>query len=955
MRMAGVALALIHGVAAWAATPIDQHTTFLASFDSGVQADFCAGDWRAGVSGQAELVPGRFGNAVALAERQSLTYGAADKINLAAGTVEFWILWTQELADAEGATLFTMTTPEQGNYVNFNKIQGVRLGMPVKGGPANDFTWRRLDVDFSGWAVGSWHYLAGTWEGGAYRLYADGVLAQEALDGAPLIELPRQFSLGPGPLVIDELRISSVARSAEEVAARYVAEPGAAGTTYLTDLQLAAAQQALGAVGIDAQTTVDDARLPLVIGQTAYARGIALRAPGSVEFTIPEDFATLRAVYGASPFGREGAAADLVFSLDGRELRMCSDLGDTAIPLELSVTGGGTLRIEARVTGATPGAIAVVGDALLLAEGMAGPPAFARELSADELEIQRMRTRVAEFSFDLPDAPKGYVIYAGHPVDAIDPAVEPLAGAFPATLPLRAAPGEYEAAQFTLCAARDLPSVRVSVGDLRGAAGVIPADAVQVQLIRRGLQRKLYTLPRLAANYETTSRFLMPGGEFWLPAGNLKEVYLLVHVPEDAAPGEYAGTIRVEAEGAEPTEMTLGMTVRPLTLIQPTDRRYGMYYRMAAVADNPAQLEAEFADMAAHGCTMIKGHAAISFAKAEDGRITWDFGLIRTMLEGGRRHGFFGPITVYDNIPALARLMGYPELDDQGQGERISDREDLLDVARRCFAELKALNAEYPEYEFVLTHMDEVFGRGRLERYIDAAEVVRKTSDFRIYITMHMNPGAYEPYMERSDPWIDIRCLNGHSLETWLHSGHDWDDLRALLEASGDEAWIYHNMRGSFFKAEWNRFINGLFMYVAPIEVHVPWMYYSFSGDPFDDTDADGYDFVYAAPMPGNPTQMISTLHYEAFREGYDDMRYLKTLEALVARGREGGIDVSAAQAWLSQVPTLLPQLPEEIQGIDLESPYSVAAERRFSGADYDAIREQTAQHIIALQQQLGG
>ncbi|MGD9498352.1 MAG: hypothetical protein AB7Y46_18815, partial [Armatimonadota bacterium] len=164
-----------------------------------------------------------------------------------------------------------------------------------------------------------------------------------------------------------------------------------------------------------------------------------------------------------------------------------------------------------------------------------------------------------------------------------------------------------------------------------------------------------------------------------------------------------------------------------------------------------------------------------------------------------------------------------------------------------------------------------------------------------------------------------------------------------------------HNMRGSFFKAEWNRFINGLFMWVSPLEVHVPWMYYSYGGDPFDDTDADGYDFGYAFPSPEDPARLISTLHYEAFREGYDDMRYLVTLEQTIERARGQGIDVSPAEAWLDELRGLLPQLPQDIKEIDLESPYSVAAERKFSGADYDAMREQTARHIMALQQQLGG
>ncbi len=462
MRPIGT-LALLALIASggWAATPIDQHTTFLASFDQNVQADYCAGDWRAGVGGEAELVPGRFGNAVALADRQSLVYNADGKINLAAGTIEFWVLWTRELAAAERVSLFTMTTPEQGNYVNFNKIQGARLGMPVKGGPADDFTWQRTDVDFSGWEVGSWHYLTGTWEGGVTRIYADGQLAEMAEGGAGLIELPTQFSVGPGPLVIDELRISSIARTPEEIAARAAAEAGEVATMYLTDQDPTAMGQAVGAVGLDVQTAIDDREMPLVIGTTAYARGVALRAPGFVEFIVPEGLARLRAVAGLSPFGREGASAELALALDGTQAQSLADLSAGAQPIDLAVEAGQTLRIEATGEGADAGAVVVVGDALLLAEGADGPPPFAREMDAGELEIQRMRTQVAQIGFDLPPAPRGYVIYAGHPVDAIDLALEPLAETFPEALSIAAAPGEYEAAQFCRCGSS---AVSCSVG-----------------------------------------------------------------------------------------------------------------------------------------------------------------------------------------------------------------------------------------------------------------------------------------------------------------------------------------------------------------------------------------------------------------------------------------------------------------------------------------------------------
>ncbi|MFW5867408.1 MAG: LamG-like jellyroll fold domain-containing protein, partial [Armatimonadota bacterium] len=731
-----------------AQTPIDRYATFVASFDNAVQPDYAAGDWRAAVSGEAELVEGRFGKALHIPDGRSVEFSADQKINLEAGTVEFWLLWTEELATAESSvSIFGMVTPEAGNYVNFNKISPTRLGMPVKQGPPGEgeWTWQRVDVDPTDWETPSWHHFAGVWEGGITALYVDGELTETAEGGAGFVEQPETFSFGRGPLTIDEVRISSMARTPEEIAAVANAEPGEETSIYLTDLAPASMEQQMGEVGIDSYLAIDEREMPLVIGRTAYARGVAIRAPGSVEFVVPEGMTALRGVYGASPFGREGANVDLTFSADGTGLQECTGLSadGEATPLTLAVQPGQTLRIEASPAGDAPGGVAVLSDAMLLGEGVEPPPSFSRELSADELTLQQMRTRVAEFSFELPDAPKGYVIYADHPVDEVDPAVEPLHESFPAALEIAAAPGEYEAAEFGVFAARDLSGINVTVTDLSGDAGTIGGDDVKVQLIRRVLMRKGYWMPRLPSNYETVSRFIFPNREFWLPESNFKEIYVLAHVPEDAVPGDYAGTLTVSADGADPTEMALNLTVRPVDLIQPTDRRYGMYYRANTLLDRPDEVnDAEFADMAAHGCTMIKGHTAINWFENEDGTIGWDFDLIRTTLEQGLEHGFFGEITIYDSLMRLAALMDLRGLDEEGEGDPVSENEEFLAIAERAFAELAELQAEYPQYEFLLTHMDEVFGRGRLPRYLDYAEVVRKTSDFRLYITLSYTRGA---------------------------------------------------------------------------------------------------------------------------------------------------------------------------------------------------------------------
>ena len=955
MRMTLLACMLMSLMAAASyGAGVDQSTTFLAHFDESAAADFCAGDWRAGLSGEPSLTEGKFGQALDLEAGKRLSYPSQGNIEPDAGTIEMWLQWLWEPGTDPSANILYLTTPD-GSYLRMNTVVGGRLGVAYNVGKGDAQNWKRVEIPPPDWQPGQWHHLAVTWGDGVLRLYIDGALADEETGIVPLEGQLSDIALGPGPLVIDELRISSVARSPEEIMTDAIAEPEAVQTRYLTSLEPALSEQAMGAVGIDAETAIDDRTLPLAIGTTAYARGVAIRTPGRVEYQLPEGVVRLTGVAGISAFAGESDTVRLVIKAGDKQLFGPADFsaGDQPQELDLQLQGVKSVTLEAQPAAGHPG-VGVFADLALLGEGAQRPRPFAREMTEDEITTQRMRADVGRFTFDLPEAPKGHVIYAGHPVDAITTDVEPLGERFPERMLMKASPGEYEAIQFTVCAAQDLPSVEVTCGGLSGP-GQIGADDVQVLLLRRVLQRRGYWMDRKAANFDTVSRFLFPDRSFWLPQGDLKEVQVLVHVPEGATPGQYSGTVTVALEGGQPTQLSLDLEVFPIELVQPRDRRYGCYYSFADMLDTPDRLDAELADQAAHGCTTIIPGVGIEFAKADDDTITWSFDTVRAMLDALRRHGGFGPIPVHNNINRLAGLMGHKGLAADGSGEPLADQQDLLEMCRKCFFELKALNtAEYPEFEICLTHMDEVFGRDRLPRYIDQAQVIRATTDMRIYITHHTQPGAWEAMMAEADPYIDIRSMNGHSLETWLHAGNSFEEMAKLVEDSGDEAWIYHNMRGSFFMPQWNRIINGLWMWTSPIVVHVPWKYYAYGGDPFDDTDSDRFDFGYAFPDPAEPTRLISTLHWEAFREGYDDMRYIVTLEGLIAQAEQAGVNAGPAKAWLAEMRGMLPKVPDDIMNIDEESPLCVAYARSFSGADYDRMRWQTAEQIIALQKALG-
>jgi hypothetical protein len=250
------------------------------------------------------------------------------------------------------------------------------------------------------------------------------------------------------------------------------------------------------------------------------------------------------------------------------------------------------------------------------------------------------------------------------------------------------------------------------------------------------------------------------------------------------------------------------------------------------------------------------------------------------------------------------------------------------------------------------THMDEVFGRDRLERYIRLTEAVRQVPSLRVYITLHNDPKRDVTEMMRAcDPYVDVRSYNGHCMDSWIRAGNTFDDLRRQLAEAGDEAWLYHNIRGAFFPAEWTRLVGGYYLWISPLRVHVPWMYYSYKGNPLDATDGPrerGGDFAYAVPDPGDPARMVPTRHWEGFREGIDDVRYLSTLEALIAEHR-GTQEADAARAWLGELRRSLTPAQADLEPIEAESPLLVWLAGKLDGADYRRLRRQAAEHIQRL------
>ncbi len=938
--------AITFGTAVARAQPVpDADTLLLAQFDRSADADYSLGspaaDTRVSTTGPSG---GRFGGGIDLAVGDSVAFlGNDGNLHPPEGTIEFWIKphWTG--SDPASHSLVSCAIGER-HYININTLGGGRLGIAVAAGDGDDWTWRRADANIADWKPETWHHVAFAWGGGRLHVYVDGEESRRAAADAQMpTKPPEAIRLIGGDAVIDAFRVSRRFFTADD-ARRSIEQALNPPYHYLSDMTWKPA----GAAWLDSRRLLGDVSIPLILGDVRYARAVGCLPGTSITTALKESWETLDATVGVCPFSQPEASCSFEVWGDGKKLFDSGPRtgGQEPLALRVPIAGVKELRL-ATGGGQTPGrpGYGIWAGALVRRDAAAPALVSAHKLNPATLDMYRRQQAADDYSFKPPvTAP--YFVAAKYWEDEIDPTKPPAPEALGRPLEALATPGEYEPVNFVIYALEDLKDVAVEVGDLRCGESVLSRSCVDVRIVLRRLMRDLYTLPPERST--VVSRFLLPYQTLDVPAGTFREYHMIVHLPEDAKPGKYSGSVRIAPAGEKPAERPLLVEVLPFRFYPLEDKGYGVYYRFPSAEEDWSRIEVELADIRAHGGNMLKSNLGLEY-EIVDGGVDVSYERLEKGLALLQKHGFHGPLPVSTGCERAAALLRY---DPVGDYEDEAGRARFFAVVKRAMEGIVGLSAKYPEFELLPTHMDEVFGRDRLERYIRLTEAVRQVPSLRVYITLHNDPKRnVEEMMRRCDPYVDVRCYNGHCMDSWIRAGNTFEDLRRQLHESGDEAWIYHNIRGSFFPAEWTRLVNGYYMWTSPLRVHVPWMYYSYKGSPFDATDGPrlrGGDFAYAVPDPKDPTRMVPTRHWEAFREGVDDMRYLATLEALVAE-RRGALAADRARTWLENLRRDVTPTAAQLQDIEKESPLLVWLSDKLDGADYRRIRRQAAGHIMEL------
>jgi hypothetical protein len=481
--------------------------------------------------------------------------------------------------------------------------------------------------------------------------------------------------------------------------------------------------------------------------------------------------------------------------------------------------------------------------------------------------------------------------------------------------------GEYESVSAVVYGLQDVPGVVVECQDLRGPAGTLPGSIVDVRLVKSwyqgasnniGYTKDKWLVPELLlkddalvrvdtegqANYlrstaeDGTETYLLCSGEdstdldgvrpvdsaalrpFDVPAGESRELWLTLRVPDDAAPGVYGGALRLtSAEGTASLGMRL--TVHPFAL-EASRLIYSIYYRgtlspdgaptISSEGKSEEQYRAEIEDMRAHGVLYPTNYQGRGDQLAR-------------VLDIRRECGL--PTEAFYN---LGLCVG-PQTEDQLAG--------LADDVRWW----RDLLATYGYGEAYFYGIDEATGETLARQ--KAAWRATQEAGGKTFVA------CYKDTFEAMGDLLDVAVLAGAPDPAEAAKYHGVGSLAfcyANPQVGVEDPAIY---RRNFGLVLLKAGFDGAMDYAYQHSFHHIW-------DDFDDTAYRDHNFTYPTM-----TGVIPTIQWEGFREGVDDVRYATTLEKAIAEApAERRADADAARAWLDALDPATADLDDARAGM---------------------------------------
>ena len=481
----------------------------------------------------------------------------------------------------------------------------------------------------------------------------------------------------------------------------------------------------------------------------------------------------------------------------------------------------------------------------------------------------------------------GFFAFVPEAAEAIAYNVRPTRADAERPLRLALARGEREPATIGLLSLVEHPRVTVAVGPLKSeeTGAALPVD---VRLARHWPQRTSWR----TTSYRIVPEMLEPNAPFSMAVGQLKQVWLTVHAPPAAARGRYTAEVRVEAGGRRWTRL-LEARVRPFALERPKHVHWGLYSDSARWRKySDRQVEAELADVAAHGITTLMCyppyHSKITY---EGGKLTIDSRELAKYMRMAKAAGL-GP-------PWVMSMQALRSSAKRLAGGKPIDSPELKTVYQGITKHFVELAKRLDLGECVWHAIDEPWSK---DAQAEATVLLGYLEE--LGLTTFTTAGPVPPAIDKA---LDVRCYSiGHLLPS---PGVLARETRRTGD-SGDRLWYYGSgcYTGQDGNLIANRFITGFLFWRSGAEGEWSWTFMRAKGDVHDDFDGEKQReakeacIVYPSPNEAAP---MPTLQWEGIREGIDDYCYAHTLQQLArkAGGEKGKAALAALDRLLATVP----------------------------------------------------
>jgi hypothetical protein len=471
--------------------------------------------------------------------------------------------------------------------------------------------------------------------------------------------------------------------------------------------------------------------------------------------------------------------------------------------------------------------------------------------------------------------------------------------------------GEYEPFSLLLRPKTALEQVFITSSDLTGDASRIPKENVEICSVESSGQMERKILLKL-------------GNKWNMSANSTEHSWCTVKVPDDARPGIYKGKLTVTAADQEIGSIAIVLEVLDIKLAEPP-------FALGLNYSNPhsqAALEAHLADMRRHGMTCVA--PLYNFHLPVHDSNTAELG---NFIESYKKAGFTK--TLYFATPMnlqLSSLAGYGDETSKRWQQKYIQVMMLLhaEVLRYNIPVLMSIGDELTNKGIEGVHI-----AGRLARFVwEELPEIAATSDMNGYMeVMAMAPFLNVATFNNGWDGIDHHNKGRHLINKQF--------IVELQEKTGAIPW--------FVNAGVGRFPFGFFFWKMTkygVKGKVEWYY--------------NLDNGRGSLVRNEGANIRPTLDYERSREGIDDLKYLCTLEKLIARVKSLGKAADERQTAEALLKKIADGIADDwtayTQGgehFPADGMAIMSLEKTANMSELNVVRRALAEQIVKLQEAL--